>query len=204
MRIDSNRIQEMLDWIKQFVFLTGHIKSSNSRIVHRGQVYWCNLGRNIGSEMEKNRPCVIVQNEAANKNSANVIVLPITHTGKNIPVVVPISTKLDVNGNVLLDGYANASSIRVVSKARLGDFIVKLSRSEMKKINIAISAAVGTDCISRELNAEIIKLKNNISILKHERDFARKTIEQLLDVAQVNTVEDLKNILSNKELTKVS
>jgi len=72
-------------------------------------------------------------------NSAVVIVAPITHTQKKIPVCVPISEKHDANGTVILDGYANLSGLRAVSSYRLAGLICELDNSEMKLIDAAIA-----------------------------------------------------------------
>lgn len=44
----------------------------------RGDIYYADLGKGIGSEQEGYRPVVIVQNNVGNKHSPTVIVAPVT------------------------------------------------------------------------------------------------------------------------------
>jgi len=46
-------------------------EQAKKRFVTRGQVYKCDLGVGIGSEMQKERPCVIIQNNIGNYKSGN-------------------------------------------------------------------------------------------------------------------------------------
>lgn len=59
---------------------------------------------------------VIIQNNGRNNTSPNTIVVPITHTSNNLPIV----NKYDNSGNLILDCYCMYSNIITVSKARLG------------------------------------------------------------------------------------
>ena len=50
----------------------------------RGEMYYADLGRGIGSEQEGYRPVVIIQNDIGNKHSPTVIVASISSkTGGN-------------------------------------------------------------------------------------------------------------------------
>lgn len=44
----------------------------------RGDLYYADLGRGIGSEQQGNRPVVIIQNNVGNKHSPTVIVAAIS------------------------------------------------------------------------------------------------------------------------------
>lgn len=123
MNIDLSKTQQYLDWLKDKLYLNAIARSAGKRTIFRGQVYHCNLGVGIGSEECKNRPCVILQYDSANKTSPNTIVAPITHTTSSLPIVVPITDKLDDKGNIILDGNVLLGNIVCVSKARLGDYI---------------------------------------------------------------------------------
>ncbi len=138
MKIELQKVQVHLDWLKQLLYLDSISVNAKNRIVKRGQVYNCELGIGVGTELQKNRPCVVFQNDIGNIKSPKTVVIPITHTYKeHLSCFVPISDKYDKNGNVILDGQANVSEIRAVDKARLGDYICDLDNQEMKAIEIA-------------------------------------------------------------------
>ena len=44
----------------------------------RGELYYADLGKGIGSEQEGYRPVVIIQNNTGNKYSPTVIIAPVT------------------------------------------------------------------------------------------------------------------------------
>lgn len=83
MNIDLNKVQRFLDWLKTQLYLDTLVVNASRRVVKRGQVYRCNFGMGIGSEMQKERPAVIVQNSIGNLKSGNTIVIPITHGYKH-------------------------------------------------------------------------------------------------------------------------
>ena len=49
-----------------------------NRTYHRGDMYYADLGRGIGSEQEGYRPVLILQNNTGNKYSPTVIVAAIS------------------------------------------------------------------------------------------------------------------------------
>ena len=109
MNIDWNRVQKILEWVKSQIYLDAISNNAKTRIVKRGQVYRCNFGCGIGSEMQKERPAVVIQNDPNNKSSGNTIVIPITHDTSTMSCMAPITTQYDASGNVILDGKANTS-----------------------------------------------------------------------------------------------
>lgn len=138
MQIELFKIQNMLEWIKTKIFLDAISNNSTKRVVKRGEVYICNLGVGIGSEMQKERPCVIIQNDNRNLKAGNTIVIPISHTNKEISCIIPIEERKDSENKIILDGYVNVSNLICISKARLGSYITTLSKDEMRKIDMEI------------------------------------------------------------------
>ncbi|MDO4468526.1 MAG: hypothetical protein Q4C84_01640 [Bacillota bacterium] len=54
MKIELGQVQKMLEWLKTKLYLDSIAQNARSRTVKRGQVYCCNFGCGIGSEMQKN------------------------------------------------------------------------------------------------------------------------------------------------------
>ena len=157
--------------------------SAKKRIVKRGQVYWCDFGCAVGSEMQKNRPAVIIQNDLANLSSGNTIVIPITHDTAIISCMASVTKQFDGSGNVILDGQANTSNLMCVSKARLGDYICDLPNSDMIKIEEALART--TDLMKHYAKIErrledkfvfIAKLKNERNDAQDELTLIRKEL----------------------------
>ena len=61
-QIELNKVQELLDWTKTKLYLNTNVEQANKRYVKRWQVYNCYFGIGIGNEIQKLRPCIILQN----------------------------------------------------------------------------------------------------------------------------------------------
>ena len=167
-KILVSKVQHILEWTKTKIYLDTNSDKAKNRIVRRGEVYKCNFGIGIGSEMQKERPCVIIQSDVGNINSSNVIVAPITHTEKPIPSMAHITTQKDNNGITILDGQVNLSNIQTVSKARLGNYITKLSKEDIINIDNSLYVSLGLMKNIKRYEEKIENLNKYIEKLKEK------------------------------------
>lgn len=212
MNIDLTKTQQYLEWFKNKLYLNAIAPSAKNRIIYRGQVYRCNLGVGVGSEECKERPCVILQYNSANRTSPNTVVAPITHTTSALPIVVPIAEKKDSSGKLMLDGNVLLGNITCVSKARLGDYIADLTADEMRAVDKAISISLDTNHYYQTLQnmyndklQYIEKLKNNRSSL--QADLAAKQqyiddFEKMLDTYDFSDIQSLEKFLEENRKEK--
>lgn len=109
------------------------------KVIRRGEVYHADLNPVYGSEQGGYRPVLIIQNNRGNKHSPTVIIAAITSRPKTkLPTHVPINeiTGLEKESFVLLE------QIRTLDKGRLDDYIGRLNREQMLKVDKALRTSV--------------------------------------------------------------
>lgn len=191
MLIDHIKIQKILDWVKDALRLDANVGSARNRHVRRGEVYRCNFGVGVGSEMQKDRPAVIVQIDSANRTSGNTIVVPITHDTSTFPCMVPITPVYESDGVTLkLDGQANTSNVACISKARLGNHIATLSNAEMKQIDKALAMSTGLLVHYTALESKLNDKMNYITKLKTDRNAAQDDLKEICKLLGVSDAKE--------------
>lgn len=99
----------------------------------RGEVWWVKFNTpSVGGEIEKQRPAVIVSNDAANKHLNRVQVMPLT---SNVDKLFPSEAYVMLNGK---QSKAVADQLTTVSKLRLTNVAGKLSAVDLRKVEQAI------------------------------------------------------------------
>ena len=103
----------------------------------RGEVWWVEFDPAVGSEIRKTRPAVIVSNDAANRNLARVVVIPVTSHSDRL---YPGEAAITLNGE---RRKAVADQIMAADKSRLTSQLGTLSKADMQNVESAIKLHLG-------------------------------------------------------------
>jgi mRNA interferase MazF len=107
--------------------------------MQRGEVWWVNFDPAVGGEIQKQRPALILSNDAANKYLNRVQVIPLsTRVDRLYPseVIVTISSK---------PHKAMADQLTTVSKLRLSNRMGAVSALDLAQVERVVRLQLGLD-----------------------------------------------------------
>jgi mRNA interferase MazF len=103
----------------------------------RGEVWWVEFDPAVGTETRTTRPAVIVSNDAANRNLARVVVIPVTSNNNRY---YPGEASVTVEGQ---PSKAMADQIMAADKSRLKQLLGTLSKEDIQAVEDAMRVHLG-------------------------------------------------------------
>ena len=112
-----------------------------NRTYHRGDMYYADLGRGIGSEQEGYRPVLIIQNDVGNRHSPTVICAAIT--SKMNKAKLPTHIEIDASAyGIEKDSVILLEQLRTIDKKRLKDKVCHLDQVMLDRVNHALEISL--------------------------------------------------------------
>lgn len=167
------KCQRINSWACQkFYYCVGKSHQRNWT-VKRGEVYFVDLGENIGSEENKLRPIVVLQANAYNFKSpvftcAIISNSPVTLPDIQIPIINSYPYTDEKGISKVLSGAIDLGQIKTIAKERIISKKVCLLSNEMNDVDCKLLNIFGIksmlskrDNIIESLNGKIEYLKKN-------------------------------------------
>ena len=166
--IKSQRINR---WSAQKLYYNIGKKRQRKWTVKRGEVYFVDLGENIGSEENKIRPVVVIQSNAYNFKSPVFTVAIISSSDLTIPdSQIPITGTYqfkDENGiQKNLCGAIDLVQIKTIGKERIVSLKVCDLKNEMQEIDNKLLNIFGLSNIIKKRDNVINSLNGKVKYLK--------------------------------------
>lgn len=103
----------------------------------RGEVWWVTFAGSTGGEVQKQRPAVIMSNDASNMHLNRLQVVPLTSV---VDRLYPSEAFVMVKGR---KHKAMADQLATVSKSRLSNRVARLSKSDLRGVEQVIRVQLG-------------------------------------------------------------
>ena len=107
--------------------------------MQRGEVWWVNFDPSVGGEIQKQRPALILSNDASNKYLNRLQVIPLS---TRVERLYPSEVVVTLNGK---PHKAMADQLTTVSKLRLSNRIGRLAPSDLAQVERIVKLQLDLD-----------------------------------------------------------
>ena len=174
--------------------MENRINNSNSlsNVIQRRDIWFTDLGQNMGSMQNGIRPCLIISNDVGNRHSPCCIIVPLTSSTTKRPLPTHVSINRDANNNLEKNSIVLLEQIITVDKRKLIDKIGKCSFEVMAKIDKAIKISLAINDVNVE---SVNNYRNNLAPLKFDTDRAKdlgiaiNKIENIINTSESNLID---------------
>jgi len=134
-------ISDFLEWFYEKLDINFN-KKNYWLDLQKWDIFYINLWKNIGSELNKNRPCIVYSKKFANKWNT-VLVLPLKSFKWNkINKDISLLIYSDKSNNLFKNSIVDILWLRQVDKKRINWYIWKLDNEILSKIDKKISKII--------------------------------------------------------------
>lgn len=164
--------QRLNNWNAKKIYYSSSKTHQRSWTVKRGEVYFIELGENIGSEENRLRPCVILQSDAYNFSSpvftcAIISNSPLTLPDIQVPITGCYSYIDEKKNNRALTGTIDLGQIKTIAKERIVNRVGML-KDELPNIDEKLINALGLTSVIAKRDNIISSLEGKVKYLSEK------------------------------------
>jgi len=105
--------------------------------MNRGEIWWVAFSGSVGGEIQKERPAIVISNDASNQRLNRIQVVPVTSQTRTVRAGEAL---VMVGGK---EAKALAHQLATVSKLRVSNQLGTLSRADLAHVELAIKRQLG-------------------------------------------------------------
>lgn len=109
--------------------------------VYRGDIFYADLGKRVGSEQDGTRPVLIIQNNTGNANSPTVVVAILTSKVKKMHL--PTHVYLGAKFGLTEESIVMLEQIVTIDRKRLKGYVGTLDAASVNKVEGAMRISLG-------------------------------------------------------------
>lgn len=165
--------QRYNQWLSQKMYYVFGKNYQRKWTVKRGEVYFVDLGQNVGSEENKIRPVVVLQANAYNFKSPVFTCAIISTSPVTIPdIQIPISGRYTYNDDKgvsrTLSGAIDLGQIKTIAKERIVSQKVCTLKNEINDIDSKLLNIFGLTQLLEKKENTIKSLQGKVAFLKEK------------------------------------
>lgn len=112
--------------------------------VRRGDIFYADMGENVGSEQNGMRPVLVLQNDVGNEHSPTIIIAVLTSKVKKM--YMPTHVYVGARFGLKEESVVLTEQISTIDRRRLRGFVGSMDRPMMSKVEQAIHISLGLPC----------------------------------------------------------
>jgi mRNA interferase MazF len=132
----KEKLTTALRWIEEQ-------ESPQSFVVVQGAIFICQFGDNVGNEINKTRPCLVVSGNQMNTKDGNVMVAPLTTNIGDFQRAVGYIFYQKKYPFLKESSIVKANQVRSVSRIRLTEFLGRISDEDLAKVMVRVKKVFG-------------------------------------------------------------
>ena len=110
-------------------------------VVRRGDIFYADMGENVGSEQNGMRPVLVLQNDVGNEHSPTIIVAVLTSKVKKM--YMPTHVYVGARFGLTEESVVLTEQLSTIDRRRLRGYVGTVDRTTMRKVEQAIHISLG-------------------------------------------------------------